>query len=194
MLDNISFRIQPGEVVAFIGPSGAGKSTVLGLLAGFFQPTNGLIRIGESSIDELDLGELRSRIAMVSQKVTLFDGSVRDNILMGRPSASDDEVIQAAKAAHCWDFIEQLSDGLDTPLGGFGDRMSGGQRQRIAIARAYLKDAPILLLDEPTSALDDESGRAVLIALKNLCEGRTVLIVSHKKIDLLEVSRTITIR
>lgn len=194
VLDNLSFRIQPGEVVAFIGPSGAGKSTVLGLLAGFFQPTNGIIRIGESSIDELDLGELRARLAMVSQKVTLFDGSVRDNILMGRPSASDDEVAQAAKAAHCWDFIEQLPDGLNTSLGGFGDRLSGGQRQRIAIARAYLKDAPILLLDEPTSALDEESGRAVLIALKNLCEGRTVLIVSHKKIDLLEVSRTIAIR
>lgn len=190
-LKGLSFTIEPREAVALIGPSGSGKSTVVALIAGLFQPTTGVVLIDGYATNDWDLRDLRSRIAMVSQRITLFNGTVRDNILMGRPTASETEVLEAARAAHCWDFIEKLPQRLDTSLGGFGDRLSGGQRQRIAIARAYLKDAPILLLDEPTSALDDENGSAVLTALKNLCSERTVLIVSHKPTDMLGALRTV---
>jgi subfamily B ATP-binding cassette protein MsbA len=193
-IENLSLEVYPNEVVAIIGPSGSGKSTLLYLLAGFDQPTTGRISIDSQPLSQLPLQQLRHNIALVSQRVMLFDASIGENIRMGRPSATADEVIQAAKAAHAWEFIQKLPQQLDTPLGSLGDRLSGGQRQRMAIARAFLKDAPILLLDEATSALDKESEQAVLDGLEQLMKGRTVLLVSHSPERLRGITRTIQFR
>jgi subfamily B ATP-binding cassette protein MsbA len=192
-LQHLSFHIAPREVIALVGPSGSGKSTVLYLLAGFAQPQAGEILIDGRSISEIDVYRLRQNIALVGQRVMLFDDTIRQNILLGRPEASEQEVIAAARAAHAWPFIEALPQGLDTPLGSLGDRLSGGQRQRIAIARAFLKDAPILLLDEATSALDKESEQAVLQGLNELMAGRTVLMVSHAPERLTGVHRLVSL-
>jgi subfamily B ATP-binding cassette protein MsbA len=192
-IENLSLEVHPNEVVAVIGPSGSGKSTLLYLLAGFDQPRSGTIKIDNKPLSSLSLNALRHNIALVSQRVMLFDASIGENIRMGRPSATNDEVIQAAKAAHAWEFIEKLPQQLDTPLGSLGDRLSGGQRQRMAIARAFIKDAPILLLDEATSALDKDSEQAVLQGLSGLIKGRTVILVSHAPERLLKVSRTLNV-
>ena len=192
-LEHLSFHIAPREVIALVGPSGSGKSTVLYLLAGFAQPQAGEILIDGRSMSEIDIYRLRQNIALVGQRVMLFDDTIRQNILLGRPEASEQEVIAAARAAHAWSFIEALPQGLDTPLGSLGDRLSGGQRQRIAIARAFLKDAPILLLDEATSALDKESEQAVLQGLNELMAGRTVLMVSHAPERLTGVHRLVSL-
>jgi len=192
-LQHLSFHIAPREVIALVGPSGSGKSTVLYLLAGFAQPQAGEILIDGRPISEIDVYRLRQNIALVGQRVMLFDDTIRQNICLGRPEASEEEVIAAARAAHAWPFIEALPQGLDTPLGSLGDRLSGGQRQRIAIARAFLKDAPILLLDEATSALDKESEQAVLQGLNELMAGRTVLMVSHAPERLTGVHRLVSL-
>jgi subfamily B ATP-binding cassette protein MsbA len=192
-LQHLSFHIAPREVIALVGPSGSGKSTVLYLLAGFAQPQAGEIFIDGRPISEIDVYRLRQNIALVGQRVMLFDDTIRQNILLGRPEASEEDVIAAARAAHAWPFIEALPQGLDTPLGSLGDRLSGGQRQRIAIARAFLKDAPILLLDEATSALDKESEQAVLQGLNELMAGRTVLMVSHAPERLTGVHRLVSL-
>ena len=178
-LQNFSLSIEPNEVVALVGPSGAGKSTVLYLLAGFDSPGQGQILFDGEPLQETNLQQLRQNIALVSQRVTLFNETIAENIAMGRPGADRASIEQAARAAHAWEFIQKLPEGLDTPLGSLGDRLSGGQRQRIAIARAFLKDAPILLLDEATSALDKESEQAVLQGLQSLIVNRTVILVSH---------------
>ena len=178
-LQNFSLSIEPNEVVALVGPSGAGKSTVLYLLAGFDSPGQGQILFDGEPLQETNLEQLRQNIALVSQRVTLFNETIAENIAMGRPGADRASIEQAARAAHAWEFIQKLPEGLDTPLGSLGDRLSGGQRQRIAIARAFLKDAPILLLDEATSALDKESEQAVLQGLQSLIVNRTVILVSH---------------
>ena len=178
-LQNFSLSIEPNEVVALVGPSGAGKSTVLYLLAGFDSPSQGQILFDGEPLQETNLQQLRQNIALVSQRVTLFNETIAENIAMGRPGADRASIEQAARAAHAWEFIQKLPEGLDTPLGSLGDRLSGGQRQRIAIARAFLKDAPILLLDEATSALDKESEQAVLQGLQLLIVNRTVILVSH---------------
>ena len=193
-IENLSLEVHPNEVVAVIGPSGSGKSTLLYLLAGFDQPTTGSISIDGQPLSQLPLQQLRNNIALVSQRVMLFDASIGENIRMGRPSATSEEVIQAAKAAHAWEFIQKLPQQLDTPLGSLGDRLSGGQRQRMAIARAFIKDAPILLLDEATSALDKDSEQAVLEGLSGLIKGRTVILVSHAPERLIRVDRTIELR
>jgi subfamily B ATP-binding cassette protein MsbA len=191
-IDGLSFAVSPQEVVALVGPSGSGKSTVLYLLAGFAQPQKGQVMVDGQPLEEIDIRTLRHNIALVSQRVMLFDDTIRQNILLGRPEATDAQVIHAAQAAHAWPFIAALPQGLDTPLGSLGDRLSGGQRQRIAIARAFLKDAPILLLDEATSALDKDSEQAVLQGLNDLMAGRTVIMVSHAPERLTGVHRLIT--
>ena len=178
-IENLSLEVHPNEVVALVGPSGAGKSTVLYLLAGFDSPSQGQILFDGEPLQETNLQQLRQNIALVSQRVTLFNETIAENIAMGRPGADRASIEQAARAAHAWEFIQKLPEGLDTPLGSLGDRLSGGQRQRIAIARAFLKDAPILLLDEATSALDKESEQAVLQGLQSLIVNRTVILVSH---------------
>lgn len=191
---NLSFSVSPSESVAVIGQSGSGKSTLLYLLARFAKPQSGQIFLDGRPINEWPLSELRHNISLVGQHVMLFDGSIRENIAMGRPNALEDEIISAAKAANAWEFISQLPERLDTPLGSLGSRLSGGQRQRIAIARAFLKDAPILLLDEATSALDRESESYVMSGLQELMKGRTTLIVSHNPERLLHVDHTIILK
>ncbi|MGB3455657.1 MAG: ATP-binding cassette domain-containing protein, partial [Litorimonas sp.] len=171
---------QPGERIALVGPSGGGKSTLLNLVPRLFDPQQGTVRVDGHDIRCLSLSDLRRQIALVSQHVSLFAESVADNIALGRPDATREEIVEAAKAANAHDFISALPRGYDTVLGEAGDTLSGGQRQRLGIARALLRDAPILLLDEATSALDAESESKVQAALERLSEGRTTLVVAHR--------------
>jgi ATP-binding cassette, subfamily B, bacterial MsbA len=179
-LDRIGFEVPAGKTVALVGPSGSGKSTVLNLLLRFYDAGSGEIRIGGQPIRDVTLASLRQASALVTQEAFLFDDTIRANIAVGRPGASDGEVMAAARAAAADAFIAALPQGLDTTVGEGGLRLSGGQRQRVAIARAMLKDAPILLLDEATSALDSESERDVQQALRTLMKGRTTLVVAHR--------------
>lgn len=190
-LSNFSLIVEAGESAAIIGASGIGKSTVLHLIAGFDRPTAGEIYIDKRSVDEWGLSEWRKNISFVGQNVALFDGTIEENIRIGNVNAELSEVIRAAKAAHAWEFILTLSKGLETPLGSLGGALSGGQKQRIALARAFLKDAPILLLDEATNALDKSSEAIVLEGIRTLMEGRTTIMVSHHPDRLLRVDRVI---
>ncbi|WP_329344686.1 thiol reductant ABC exporter subunit CydD (plasmid) [Streptomyces sp. NBC_00663] len=193
-LDRVSLHVRPGEHIALVGPSGAGKSTLLALLLGFTQPSTGRITVGGIDLDRLDADEWRERLAWVPQRPHLFAASVADNIRLGRPDASDAEVRQAARDAHADAFIEALPRGYDTPLGEHGAGLSAGQRQRIAIARAFLKDAPILLLDEPTAHLDPDSEAAVTHATVRLMRGRTAIVVAHRTSLLPYADRIVTMR
>ena len=179
-LDTFDLSISKGKVVALVGPSGAGKSSLFALLQRFYDPQEGSISFGGCDIRELDLTSLRRQIGVVEQHPTLFTGDVMYNIRYGMPDASDDQVIEAAKAAHADEFIRRLPDGYKSDLGEQGVRLSGGQRQRIAIARALLKNPKILLLDEATSALDAESEKKVQLALEKLMDGRTTVIIAHR--------------
>ena len=181
VLRNLSFSIKSGETVALVGRSGAGKSTISAMLPRFFDPDQGRILLDGVPLPEIQLADLRHQIAMVSQRVVLFNDTVRNNIAYGELRGVDDATIeQAARDAHAWRFIEQLEQGLDTRLGQDGVQLSGGQRQRIAIARALLKDAPILILDEATSALDTESEHHIQQALEQVMQGRTTLVIAHR--------------
>lgn len=188
-LDNIDFDVATGETVALVGPSGAGKTTVFQLLLRFYDPISGSVTIDGLDVRRLRPSDLRERLALVPQEPVIFGATVRENILYGRPGASEEDVIEAARAAHALDFIEELPGGLNSFLGERGVRLSGGQRQRIAIARAVLKDAPILLLDEATSALDAESERAVQQALDGLMVGRTTIVIAHRLATVLKADR-----
>ncbi len=179
-LDDISLTIPAGRSVALVGASGAGKSTILNLIPRFYDVEEGCITIDGHDIRSITLNSLRAAIAIVSQEVTLFDATLRANIAYGRFGASMADIEAAARAAGIDDFIRELPQGYDTPVGEHGVRLSGGQRQRIAIARAMLKDAPILLLDEATSALDSQSERQVQAALRTLIRGRTTLVIAHR--------------
>jgi ATP-binding cassette, subfamily B, bacterial MsbA len=180
-LENITFQVAPGETVALVGASGGGKTTVSALVPRFYRPDSGRITIDGVDINELTLTSLRENISMVSQEVVLFNDTVQVNIAFGssRPS-SDAEILNAAKAAYAWEFIEKLPQGMQTYIGEDGAKLSGGQRQRIAIARALLRNAPILILDEATSALDAESERQVQAALAALMKDRTTLVIAHR--------------
>lgn len=169
-----------GATIALVGPSGAGKSTLLNLIPRFYDVDEGTISVDGQDIRQVTLASLRDSIALVSQEVTLFNDTIRDNIAYGRRDATMEEIVAAAKNAGAHDFIEALPNGYDTPAGELGERLSGGQRQRISIARAMLKDAPILLLDEATSSLDTESERAVQAALDRLKKGRTTIVIAHR--------------
>ncbi|UXH80863.1 ABC transporter transmembrane domain-containing protein [Roseateles amylovorans] len=179
-LTQFDLHIAPGETVALVGPSGAGKSTVLQLLQRFYDVQQGHIELDGVPVDRMRLADLRSRMALVPQQSVIFSASALDNIRYGRPEASRDEVIAAARAAHAHEFIEQLPQGYDSFLGERGVRLSGGQRQRIAIARAMLQNASLLLLDEATSALDAESERLVQQALDEAMRDRTTLVIAHR--------------
>ena len=179
-LNKLNLNIIEGKSLALVGPSGAGKSTVFELLQRFYDPEFGSITLGNTDIRELDPIDLRSQIAVVAQQPTLFSGDVLHNIRYGKPEATEQEIVTAAKAANAHEFIEKLPNGYKSFLGEQGVRLSGGQRQRLAIARAILKDPKILLLDEATSALDAESEHRVQVALENLMRGRTTVIIAHR--------------
>ena len=180
VLQEINLTIQKGEVVALVGSSGGGKSTLASLLPRFYDVSAGRVAIDGVDIRAVTLSSLRGQIAIVSQETFLFDDTVRRNIAYGREDCSDDQIVAAAKAAFIHDFVLTLSDGYDTRIGERGERLSGGQRQRIAIARAVLKDSPILILDEATSALDTESERLLQEALYNLMRQRTAVVIAHR--------------
>ena len=180
VLDRVRLTLDKGEVVALVGPSGSGKTTLAKLLPRFYDPTGGCIRIDGRDIREITLGSLRERIGLVTQETVLFDDTVRNNIAYGRDDAPLDRVIEVARAAQAHEFIEKLPQGYETRLGERGTRLSMGQRQRITIARALLKDAPMLILDEATSALDAESEALVQQALEALMRGRTSIVIAHR--------------
>lgn len=180
VLDELELELPRGKVVALVGSSGAGKSTVAALLPRLFDVTGGRITIDGTDIRDFTMSSLRARIAMVQQDTYLFNDTIRDNIAYGRPDATEEQIREAAKRAHATAFIEALPDGFDTIAGERAVQLSGGQRQRIAIARAFLRDAPILILDEATSALDAESEREVQAALDALLEDRTALVIAHR--------------
>jgi subfamily B ATP-binding cassette protein MsbA len=180
VLHDVSFHIAPGEVVALVGPSGAGKTTVASLMSRFWDVPNGTVMLDGIDIRCLSLVDLRGAVGLVPQEPALFSGTVRDNIAYARPDASDADVIAAARAAHAWEFIARLPDGLETRVGERGVKLSGGQRQRIAIARVFLKDPALVLLDEATSSLDSESERLVNSAMEELLTGRSTLIIAHR--------------
>lgn len=180
VLRNINLKITPGEMVAIVGGSGAGKSTLVNLLPRFYDVSEGSLTIGGTDVREFTLDSLRGMIGIVTQDVILFNDSVRNNIAYGRVDVPHEKIVAAARAANAAEFIEALPEGYDAQIGESGVLLSGGQRQRLAIARAILKDSPILILDEATSALDTESERLVQQALANLMEGRTTLVIAHR--------------
>jgi subfamily B ATP-binding cassette protein MsbA len=179
-LMDVNVRFQPGEVVALVGKSGAGKSTFVALIPRFYDPTSGRVTLGGVDVHQADKTALRDRVALVPQMPVLFNASIAENIRVGRLNATDEEVRAAARKAFVADFIETLPQGYDTVVGERGAALSGGQRQRIAIARAFLKNAPILILDEATSALDSESEQKVQQALQELVQGRTTFMIAHR--------------
>jgi subfamily B ATP-binding cassette protein MsbA len=193
VLHNLNLTVPRGEVLAIVGPSGAGKSTLINLIPRFFDVTGGRILMDGHDLRDLSLHSLRSQIAKVTQEVILFNDTIRNNIAYGQPDVSDARVIESARAALAHDFIERLPDGYNTMIGERGFRLSGGERQRIAIARALLKNAPILILDEATSSLDTESESLVQAALGNLMVGRTVFVIAHRLSTVRRASRIVVV-
>jgi ABC-type multidrug transport system fused ATPase/permease subunit len=179
-LKDISFHIKSGQRVAVVGPTGAGKTTLTNLLVRFYDPANGSIKIDGVDIRKIQIRCLRSQYSVVLQEPLLFSGSIADNIRYGRLDATMDDIVDAAKAANSHDFIEALPDGYDTELGERGAQLSGGERQRICVARAFIRNAPILILDEPTSSIDSRTEGVILDALDRLMEGRTALMIAHR--------------
>ncbi|WP_342990774.1 ABC transporter ATP-binding protein [Streptococcus anginosus] len=180
ILNNISFDIHEGSTTAIVGPSGSGKTTICNLIARFYDVNSGSITIGGHNIKDITCDSLLKNISMVFQKVYLFNDSIKNNILFGNPSASDEEIIEASKKAHCHDFISKLPNKYDTIIGDAGATLSGGEKQRISIARAILKDAPIVILDEATASIDPENEHLIQNAISSLTKGKTVIVIAHR--------------
>jgi subfamily B ATP-binding cassette protein MsbA len=193
VLKDINLTIRRGEIIAIVGKSGVGKTTLVDLLPRFHDPSEGAIFLDGIGISTASLRSLREQIGVVSQDVILFNDTVRNNIVFGRPGAAEDEIISAAKAAYAHDFIKELPQGYETVIGEKGVRLSGGQRQRISIARALLKNPPILILDEATSSLDTESEIMVQRALEKLMENRTTIVIAHRLSTIRRATRILVL-
>jgi len=194
VLKDVSFKITPGQIVGIVGTTGGGKSTVVSLIPRFYDPTGGRVLIDGVDLRELKLASLRSMIGYVLQDTVLFHGTVRENIAYGRPNASEEEIVAAAKLANAHDFITDMPHGYDTMVGDRGLTLSGGQRQRIGIARAVIRDTPILILDEPTAALDTESERLVIEGLERLMKGRTVIMIAHRLSTIRDANKIVVLK
>jgi ATP-binding cassette subfamily B protein len=189
VLKEIDLTIEAGKTTALVGLSGSGKTTIMNLIMRFWDPQHGAITIDGQDLRDVTIASLRKQISLVSQDVFLFEGTIRENIAAGMGDPSEAEIVEASKAAYAHHFIQSLPKGYETPVGELGGQLSGGQRQRISIARAFLKNAPIILLDEPTSALDSESEQAIQRALTQLTKRRTTLVIAHRLATVLNADR-----
>jgi len=194
VLKDVSFTIAPGQVVGVVGPTGSGKSTVLSLIPRFYDPSAGRVLIDGKDVNTFKLAALRSQVGFVLQETVLFRGTIKENIAYGRPGASHEEIIAAAKLANADEFITRMPNGYDSVVGERGDTLSGGQRQRIGIARAVIRNSPIMILDEPTAALDTESERLVIEGLERLMKGRTVIMIAHRLSTLRDADKIIVLK
>ncbi len=194
VLRDVSFGIAPGQVVGVVGPTGSGKSTVLSLIPRFYDPSAGRVLIDGTDVRTFKLASLRAQVGFVLQETVLFRGTIRENIAYGRPGASDEEIIAAAKLANADEFIIRMPRGYDSVVGERGDTLSGGQRQRIGIARAVIRNSPIMILDEPTAALDTESERLVIEGLQRLMKGRTVIMIAHRLSTIRDADKIIVLK
>lgn len=194
VLRDVNFTIEPGQRIGIVGPTGGGKSTVVSLIPRFYDPTNGRIRIDDQDLGDLELAALRRNIGFVLQDTVLFRGTIRENIAYGRPGASEDEIREAARLANAHEFIDRMPQGYDTLVGERGLTLSGGQRQRLGIARALIRNSPILILDEPTAALDTESEKLVMEALERLMHGRTVITIAHRLSTIRDADKIIVLK
>jgi ABC-type multidrug transport system fused ATPase/permease subunit len=192
-LEDVCFRVSPGETLALVGPSGAGKSTAAKLLLRFHDPDAGAVRLDGHDLRDLTLHSLRENVAVLLQETLVFDGTVRENIAYGKLGASQAEIESAARAVDAHEFIEGLPEGYDTLIGQKGRLLSGGQRQRLAIARAMIRDACVLILDEPTTGLDVESSEKVMCPLRRLMSGRTTIVISHNLMTVREASEIVVL-
>jgi subfamily B ATP-binding cassette protein MsbA len=193
VLKNINLAVNPGEIIALVGMSGGGKTSLVNLIPRFFDVTQGVIRIDGVDLRDISIESLRKQVAIVTQEPILFNDTIRRNIAYGKPDATDQEIEEAAKAAYIYNFIQGLPKGLDTIIGELGSRLSGGEKQRMCIARALLKNAPILILDEATASLDSEAERLVQQALENLMKGRTSFVIAHRLSTIAYANRIIVI-
>jgi ABC-type multidrug transport system fused ATPase/permease subunit len=194
VLKNISLEAAPGEMIALVGPTGAGKSTIVNLLPAFYEATRGRILVDGIDISEVSLASLRAQISVVSQEPFLFNGTIRENILYGRLDASEPELIAAAKAANCHEFIAKLPEGYDSRVGERGVKLSVGEKQRVSIARALLKNSPILILDEATASVDTATERLIQEALERLMAGRTSFVIAHRLSTIRNADQILVLR
>lgn len=194
VIDGVSFQVAPGQKVALVGESGGGKSTLVNLLLGLYRPTNGCLLVGGHDTSKLSTRDLRASVGVVFQDASLFSGTIRENIAYGNPEATDEQIVAAAKRANADGFIRRFADGYDSKIGERGLRLSGGQKQRIAVARAILKDAPVLVLDEATSSLDTKAEQSVQRGLEELMSGRTTLIIAHRLSTISNVDLIVTLK